>query len=182
MKCQECQEHEATLHLSQVLNGQKKEVHVCEICAKEKGYKIYPDDGYSLHHLLSGLFNFDSQHMETPQNASLNENTELQCPQCKLTFSEFKRVGKFGCAKCYQTFSEKLDPIIRRVHSGNDTHHGKIPKRKGGDLHAKKQLESYKLELKRLIENEAFEKAAKVRDTIKSLEEKLQQKEAGEDG
>lgn len=182
MKCQECQEREATLHLSHVLNGQKNEVHVCEICAKEKGYKIFPDEGYSLHHLLSGLFNFDSPQMETTQTASFNENTDLQCPKCKLTFSEFKRVGKFGCAQCYETFSEKLDPIIRRVHSGNNTHYGKIPKRKGGELHVKKQLESYKSELRQLIEKEAFEEAAHVRDTIKTLEKEIYQKEAGEEG
>src|SRR5690625_5391316 len=77
-----------------------------------------------------------------------------------MTFSEFKRVGKFGCAACYHTFSTRLDPIIRRVHSGNTKHFGKIPKRKGGNLHMKKQLEVYKNELQKLIENEAFEEAA----------------------
>ncbi|HLQ71283.1 MAG TPA: UvrB/UvrC motif-containing protein [Bacillota bacterium] len=180
MKCQECREREATLHLKQVVNGQKKEIHVCDVCAKEKGYKIYPDEGYSLHHLLSGLFNYDSQQMDGHQNAAFKESTELQCPQCQITFSEFKRVGKFGCSQCYETFSDKLDPIFRRVHSGNNTHHGKIPKRKGGDMHIKKKLESYRSELKRLVEKEEFEKAANVRDIIKKMEKELRQKEAGD--
>lgn len=180
MKCQECEDREATLHLRQVLNGQKTEIHVCEVCAKEKGYKMYPEEGYSLHHLLSGLFNYDTQKLGEEQNTSYREKTDLQCPQCKLTFSEFKRVGKFGCKQCYETFSEKLDPIFRRVHSGNSTHQGKIPKRNSEDMHIKKKLESYRIELKRLVEEEEFEEAANVRDIIKEMEKELRQKEAGD--
>lgn len=178
MKCQECQEREAALHLRQVINGQKKEIHVCEVCAKEKGYKMYPDE--ALHHLLSGLFNYDSQQIGEQKKASFSQSTELQCPKCKLTFSEFKRIGKFGCKECYVAFSEELDPVFRRVHSGNSTHHGKIPKRKGGDIHVKKKLESLRTELKRLVEKEEFEKAAEVRDIIKAMEKEMREKEAGD--
>lgn len=172
MECQECHERQATLHFTQVINGNKMEIHVCEVCAKEKGYMTYPEEGYALQNLLSGLFNFDTVAMENQKGTS-NQTKELQCPQCEMTFSEFKRVGKFGCAECYNTFSERLDPIFRRVHSGNTKHHGKIPARKGGDLHTKKQVESYKAELQQLIEDEAFEEAATVRDKIKELEKQM---------
>lgn len=173
MDCQECHKRPAALHFTQVINGNKTEIHVCEICAKEKGYMSYPEEGYSLHNLLTGLFNFDTSLMENKQNSSYKQTEELQCPQCDMTISEFKRVGKFGCAECYHTFSEQLDPIFRRVHSGNTKHYGKIPTRKGGDLHAKKQVALYRSELQRLIENEAFEEAAEVRDKIKNLEKQM---------
>lgn len=172
MKCQECQQRPATLHFTQVINSNKREIHVCEICAKEKGYMTYPEEGYTLHNLLAGLFNFDSSQLGTHQETSFQQTKELQCPKCELTFSEFKRSGKFGCAECYQTFSSYLNPIFRRVHSGNTKHSGKIPKRQGGDLHVKKQLEAYQEELQKLIETEAFEKAAVVRDKIKELKQK----------
>ncbi|SET72578.1 protein arginine kinase activator [Oceanobacillus limi] len=180
MQCQECQKRQATLHFTQVINGNKTEVQLCEVCAKEKGYMSYPEDGYSLHNLLTGLFNFDSSQMKTPQGSQFQQVKELQCSKCNMTFSEFKRVGKFGCAECYHTFATHLDPIFRRVHSGNSKHHGKIPKRKGGDLHLKKQVETYKQELQNLIVNEAFEEAATVRDKIKDLEKQIQNKEAGD--
>ncbi|WP_188456353.1 UvrB/UvrC motif-containing protein [Virgibacillus oceani] len=173
MECQECQERPATLHFTQVMNGTKKEVHVCEVCAKEKGYMTYPEEGYSLHNLLTDLFNFESVPLGNTNGDTFRQTKELQCPQCKMTFTEFKRIGKFGCATCYHTFSDRLDPVFRRVHSGNTKHHGKIPTRKGGDLHAKKQVESLKTELKNLIENEAFEKAATVRDQIKEIEKQM---------
>lgn len=180
MDCQECHTRPASLHFTQVINGNKTEVHVCEVCAKEKGYMTYPEEGYSLHNLLAGLFNFDSTQIGN-QNAPLKQTKEeLQCPQCKMNFSEFKRTGKFGCAACYHTFSTRLDPIFRRVHSGNTKHYGKIPKRKGGNLHTKKQLETHKAELQQLIEGEAFEEAAMVRDKIKELENQMRNSEAGD--
>ncbi|MEN1968906.1 UvrB/UvrC motif-containing protein [Lentibacillus sp. N15] len=173
MDCQECHKRPATLHFTQVVNGSKIEVHVCEVCAKEKGYMTYPEEGFTFQNLLTGLFNFESSSLGSHNNSSFTTTKEIQCQQCGMTLSEFKRIGKFGCAACYHTFSDRLDPILRRVHSGNTKHHGKIPKRQGGNLHAKKQLEEYKLQLKELIEQEAFEDAAKIRDKIKELETEM---------
>lgn len=177
MKCQECHERPATLHFTQVINGQKTEIQVCEVCAKEKGYVYHADDPYSLHNLLTGLFNFDTSKIDNP---TYRQVTELQCPQCKMTFKQFKQVGKFGCATCYETFSDKLDPILRRVHAGNTRHHGKIPKRAGSDLQMKRQLQEYRGQLQQLIEAEEFEEAAKVRDQIKALEKSIREQKEGD--
>ncbi|ALX49418.1 UvrB/UvrC motif-containing protein [Lentibacillus amyloliquefaciens] len=170
MECQECHKRPAALHFTQVINGEKTEVYVCEVCANEKGYMSYPEEGYSLHHLLSGLFNSTFESIQS-QSGSQDKQEELSCPQCDMTLSEFKRIGKFGCPTCYETFSDSLDAIFRRVHSGNLTHHGKIPARIGGSMRVQKQVDEYKDELQHLINNEAFEEAAKVRDKIKELEE-----------
>lgn len=175
MECQECQQRAATLHFTQVINGQKSEVNVCGVCAREKGYMTYPEESYSLHNLLAGLLNFDTTQMGNMGDATVNKTVDSQCPNCELTFAEFQRVGKFGCAECYQTFSKRLQPIIRRVQSGNTNHQGKIPKREGGNLHTKRKIESYKLQLQQLIENESFEEAAIVRDQIKELEKRNQE-------
>lgn len=177
MECQECHNRPATLHLTQFINGQKKEIHVCEVCAAEKGYFTYPEDANSLQNLLTGLFNFDTPKL---QPHVLNQINELQCQQCGMTISQFKETGKFGCAACYKTFSSRLDSILRRVHAGNTRHTGKIPKRTGGSLQIKKEIENYRKQLQHLIETEQFETAAEVRDKIKELEKKQQSKEAGD--
>lgn len=181
MECQECHQRPATLHFTQVINNNKTELHVCEVCAKEKGYMMYPEESYSLHDLLSGLFNFESSQIGGHQGTNFKQQVkDLQCPKCNLTLTEFKRVGKFGCAECYEAFSLRLDPLLKRVHSGNTKHNGKIPKRKGGNLHLKKQIEGYRAELQKLIENEAFEEAAKLRDEIKELEKQHRNMQAGD--
>lgn len=78
-------------------------------------------------------------------------------------------------------FRRTTDPILRRVHSGNTRHDGKIPKRESGNLHLKKEIEEYKANLRQLIEQEEFEEAAKVRDRIRSLEGRLHSGEAGDE-
>ncbi|KGX85413.1 UvrB/UvrC motif-containing protein [Pontibacillus litoralis] len=174
MDCQECQQRPATLHFSQVINGNKKEIHLCEKCAQEKGYMSQYNESFSLHNLLSGLFNFDSYQLTESQNSNAYTATQkVQCEKCGLTYNEFTRIGKFGCAHCYEAFGEKLNPIFRRVHSGNTIHDGKVPKRMGGNLHVRKQLEKERQHLQQLINEEAFEEAAQVRDRIRSLEQQL---------
>ncbi|AXI07569.1 hypothetical protein CUC15_00520 [Oceanobacillus zhaokaii] len=181
MECQECQERPATLHFTQVINGKKKEIHVCEVCAKEKGYLTYPDETYSFHHLLTDLINFNASKIDSLENKTFKQQAQdLACAHCGMTFSQFKQIGKFGCASCYGTFSSRLDPIFRRAHAGNTKHNGKVPKRTGIDLQTRKQIESYKKELQHLIETEAFEDAAVIRDKIKGLESNSKKSEAGD--
>ena len=180
MQCQECHQRPASFHFQHIINGKKREINLCEVCAQEKGYvQQLQDQGSSLHDLLTGLFNFDSPFIGS-QVTEPKQIKELQCPACNLTFSAFKELGKFGCATCYETFAERLDPILRRVHAGNTTHIGKIPKRTGGSIQKKRQLEEYRLQLKKLIEQEEFEKAAIMRDKIKALEKDV--RIAREDG
>lgn len=162
----------ATLHFTQIVNGQKTEVNICEECAQKKGYLSQSDEAFSLHELLTGLFNVSSQSkkMDFNKERLMEPMTSLKCSKCDLSFSEFQRMGKFGCAHCYDAFKARLNSVIRRVHSGNDRHNGKIPKRKGGKLHLQKELTMYREYLKQLIETEKFEEAAVIRDRIKELE------------
>lgn len=176
MDCQECHQRSATLHFTQLINGKKIDTHVCEVCAKELGYMTHPEESYSLHNLLAGLFDFESNQLKT----NFEQELDLRCPNCDLKFTEFKNTGKFGCAECYHTFSKQIEPILKRVHSGNTKHEGKIPKRQGDHLHVKKQLEAYQDQLKQLVEREEFEEAAIVRDQIKTVKSDNLNLEAGD--
>lgn len=178
MECQECHERPATLHFTTVVNGKKTEIYVCEVCAKEKGYMAYEEDGYSLHNLLSGLFNFPQ--VSDQQSNAAPATQVKQCRKCGMTYNQFKRAGKFGCAECYQTFAEHLNPILRRVHSGNTKHRGKIPKRTGSGIEQKQKLEKLKQQLAKLVENQEFEQAAKIRDEIRALESQQSQGREGD--
>lgn len=179
MECQECHKNHAIVHFAQVINGDKTEIHVCQQCAKEKGYVSPDEDAYSLHHLLSGLFNPNSEAMQKLTEQE-KEQQEIQCDKCGMTYQEFASIGKFGCASCYQTFSEHLNPLFRKVHSGNTIHEGKVPKRVGSDISQRKKVRELKVKLQQAIADEAFEDAAKIRDQIKGLEKNLNQHGEGE--
>ncbi|MDY7220603.1 UvrB/UvrC motif-containing protein [Halalkalibacterium halodurans] len=172
MKCQECQQRPATLHFTKIINGEKTEFHICEQCAKEKGEHFPGSNSFSIHQLLSGLLDFEQPKPQDPQ-AQQTIKRSLTCEKCGMTYEQFARVGRFGCASCYQTFSPKLDPVFKRVHSGNVAHRGKVPKRIGGGIEIRRQIRALKETLKQHIEREEFEEAALVRDQIRSLERKV---------
>ena len=183
MICQECNQRPATLHFTKIINGEKTEIHLCEKCAQEKGNLFIDDNGgtgFSINNLLAGLLNMESN-FQQPKANSLPKTEELRCPHCQLSFKEFIRIGKFGCAKCNEAFNDQLDPILKRVHSGNTAHTGKIPKRIGGALHLKKQISEMKETLKVLINQEEFEKAAEVRDEIRAIENRYEAQGEGEE-
>jgi protein arginine kinase activator len=174
--CQECNKRQASLHFAKIINGEKTEFHICEQCAKEKGEYFPGSNSFSIHQLLSGLLNF-----EQPLKAG-NEEIQvkkLECEKCRMTYEQFTQVGRFGCAHCYKSFESKLDPILKRVHSGNHTHSGKLPERIGGGIQIQRQIEALKQQLKSLIDQEEFEKAAELRDEIRSLEKQKNGQEEG---
>lgn len=180
MICQECNQNPATLHFTKILNGEKTEMHLCEKCAHEKGemFLLNGAPGFSIHNLLAGLLNVEPPFPQTNQDPFQQEEI-LQCGDCSMTFPQFVKVGRFGCATCYQTFRDQLGPVLKRLHSGNSNHQGKVPKRVGGSIHLRKTLEGLKVNLKELIQSEEFEKAAKVRDEIRILEHQLSERHEG---
>ncbi|MFZ3590884.1 UvrB/UvrC motif-containing protein [Bacillus sp. DJP31] len=174
MVCQECQKRPATLHFTKIINSEKSEIHLCDQCAKEKGeLSMFSEGaGFSFTNLLEGLLNFEQSFKGTATNA-FTQTEVLQCERCKMTFQQFVKAGRFGCSNCYRTFQLQLEPVLRRLHSGNTIHTGKIPKRIGGNIHVKKQIEQLRAELKELVTKEEFEAAAKLRDQIRELEGSL---------
>lgn len=175
MWCERCKKRPATVHVTKVINNHKTESHLCAVCAQESGVDPGKELGFlfepnfSFQNLLAGFLEneFGAQKAFSPYQ----EGTE-KCPTCGLTFTDFRKIGLLGCANCYRIFSESLDPLIRRVH-GNINHTGKVPKRTGGKVRIKKEIEDLRRQLQEAIRREAYEEAAKLRDEIKAKEEKL---------
>jgi protein arginine kinase activator len=169
MLCQECGKRPASLHFTKIVNGEKNEFHICEACAREKGDLIPgTSNGFSIHNLLSGLLDFDP----AQANMASKPQTTIRCENCGLTYAQFSKLGRFGCDSCYKSFTDKLDPLLKRVH-GNTTHVGKVPKRTGSLIQHKREIECLKKEMLERIEREEFEQAAKIRDEIREIERKL---------
>lgn len=172
MMCQQCNERAATLHFTKIVNGEKTEFHICENCAKEKGDHISGfSNGFSIHGLLSGLMDFESGKYKT---AGAPSPETLRCEQCGMTFSQFSKLNRFGCSSCYNHFSSRLDPLLKRVH-GNTTHIGKVPVRAGEKIHLKRRVDEFKREMQEKINLQEFEEAAKLRDQIRELEKEIAQ-------
>lgn len=135
---------------------------------------------FSINNLLAGLLNMQNSFQPT-QTTQIYQSEPLQCGECSMTYQQFIQIGRFGCAHCYETFSGQIQPILKRLHSGNWTHNGKIPSRIGGSIQIQKNIENLKKKIAELISLEEFEQAAEIRDQIRSLEKELNRaKEGGE--
>jgi protein arginine kinase activator len=87
-----------------------------------------------------------------------------------LTFRDFRESGRLGCPHCYETYASHLQRLLRRVH-GSTQHVGKVylpPDPSASDL--ERRLQALRRKLNRAVESEDFERAAELRDEIRSLE------------
>ncbi|MFH2137632.1 MAG: UvrB/UvrC motif-containing protein [Candidatus Omnitrophota bacterium] len=161
MVCQICGKKSATVHLTEIINDAMTELHLCEHCAKEKGIAGLGQP-FGLQDLLAGLVDFGAP-VET------GKKNILKCSNCKMTYDDFRKTGRFGCSQCYETFKESLEPLLKKIH-GSVQHLGKSPTSGGRDFEQKNELQELHLKLQKAIQAEAFEEAAKIRDQIKKLE------------
>jgi len=173
MMCDDCHERQATVHITKIVNGDKTQLHLCEECAKNKhimfasGLNSMGLDGnaeFSIGKLLSSLF----QGQEA-EKKGLTEGPE--CGGCGLTYGGFTQMGCLGCSKCYDTFGDRIYPMLRRIH-GKTHHVGKVPKRTGGQIRIKNEINRLKRELQEAVNAEEYERAAVIRDQIKEMEDK----------
>ena len=162
MKCDRC-DNEATIHLTQVVEGQVRKVHLCETCAAAEGLDI--NQTISITDLLLGK----SEDVEP----EILMESDQSCPRCHFTRADFKKTGRLGCPSCYEHFSEGLAPLLKAVQRGN-RHRGKIPSREGLRVQKAAELGTLHEELAQAVAEERYEDAARVRDQIKVCQEALE--------
>jgi protein arginine kinase activator len=113
MKCDVC-DTEATVFLTQIINGQMTTVNLCDACSKAKG--VTDEAGFGLAEAF-----LSSHHAEA-------NTVEAVCDSCGFTASQLKKIGRMGCPECYTAFREGLDQLLRAMHKGT-RHVGKMPGR-----------------------------------------------------
>ena len=155
MKCEQC-ESEATVHLVEVSDGKKVELHLCEVCAEAVGTlepTIFP------HPVVEAM-------------VEVEEDTGQCCPSCEISFQQFRRLGRLGCPECYEAFRTQLVLLLDRIH-GATTHVGKQPGEANPELVLELRRHQLQGELDRAVTSEAYEEAARLRDEIREIEAQL---------
>lgn len=169
MLCDICHKKQASIHVTEIINGEVKELHICDTCARAKGM-IKSSKNFGLADFLAGLTDFGI----ASKDAGELEDFDLKCPACGLSFEDFKRIGRLGCAECYDAFEKGLAPLLRKIH-GSNHYAGNMPKEANKDSKTAEEADSIdeleeKLEV--AIKNEEFEEAARLRDMIRGRKKK----------
>lgn len=165
MQCDNCQEREAAIHLTQIVDNAVKTVHLCEQCAADKGVHTGASVAkFPLSDFLASLGGKGG-------SAQLPTETDTKvCEFCGASLKDFRDTGRLGCPHCYETFEGHLRDLLRRLH-GSSQHVGEVylspaAMRKDAQL----TLDMLREQLRRAVAAENFELAAELRDRIRVLE------------
>lgn len=165
MKCEHCNEREATTHIKKNINGNKTEMHLCSECAEKLGVM----NEFSTENFFADTFFGNLLGAGIP---AMNVLSGIdRCEYCGSTFNDIIKNGTVGCSHCYSRFEDKLEPSIVKIH-GKTRHVGKNVTYTTDDTDkteakAKSSVEILKEDLKQAIKEQRFEDAAVLRDKIK---------------
>ncbi|HJZ91457.1 MAG TPA: UvrB/UvrC motif-containing protein [Gemmataceae bacterium] len=160
MKCQFCS-NPATVHLTDIIHKKKREMHLCESCAREK--KLIPDPPQELN--IPALLQLVLGQLPIPVKVS---PADLVCPECGTPYAAFRAQGRLGCPHDYEAFRSLLEPLLERVQSNAIRHAGKVPRRYARRMRVAQKAE-LAARLQAAVSAERYEEAAQIRDAIRAL-------------
>lgn len=162
----------AVYHITEIVSGDVKELHLCrthfeqymrdpqELIAQATGQQSA--EGTPLLAMLAGAL----------KAARSEADDELTCPECGITFAEFKKQGRLGCPHDYEVFGPQLELLLESMHRSSE-HSGKYPRHHGNSLHRRAELLRLRRQLNEAVGHEHYEAAADLRDQIHAMEEEL---------
>jgi protein arginine kinase activator len=165
-KCGRCSKP-AVLHITEIRQGDVQALHLCESCAKD----------YLTHSEAGGPGELTAEGQGGASEAA-DEADQRTCPNCGITFKEFRSQGRLGCPHDYVAFQDELLPLLENIH-GELQHVGKVPKRAPRASQHQFKLIRLRNQLKSAIDDEMYEEAARLRDEIQKLETGALQEEPG---
>jgi protein arginine kinase activator len=163
MKCNRC-EKPATFHITELTEPEgPKVLHLCEEHARE----FLATDSVSPSSAISSVL---AKQLKMEKVAEEIEASDKKtCPVCGITFAEFRKGGRLGCAYDYVAFEDDLEPLLVNIHSALG-HSGKVPKNLRGSPERQRQLAQLREQMKSAIKKEEYEKASGLRDQIAAIE------------
>lgn len=161
MKCDICHERTAVIFVQQVSRGNSVELHLCEQCARERGFST---DANRVDISLGGLFS------GLAEGRVEEHETGPVCPTCGCSLQAIKRSRRVGCADCYVRFRAEIVAILRQ--EGIETSMPSVAEAsRERALSDVPDAGTLRRELQRAIEQENYELAAYYRDRLRSLGE-----------
>ena len=170
MLCENCKKNTAVVHMKGLLNGAPTELHLCQECSFNMVNMEMPT---SLENIFKGIL--ESVQSMGPMTIGPLSNRQVvrkapgPCNVCGLSYDQFKATGKLGCEACYQAFPKEIVALFKNVQ-GSSHHEGKFPKRVGTQFRQQREVDKLRSTLKKAIDEENFEEAARIRDQIRNLE------------
>ncbi len=165
MLCESCHQNEASVHLTQIVDGKVAKYHLCESCAEKKGIDVHGQP-MDLGGVLANLKEQLTQLKENTEN--LTHTRASVCPGCGMTRKDILKKGRLGCDRCYEFFGAEMLPVVVSLQH-SDQHLGKVPRHASDRMKSSVEQARLRRELDMAVAGENYERAAQLRDQIKTL-------------
>src|SRR5262245_53288547 len=159
MKCQSC-DNAATVHLTDIVDGKKKERHLCSACAQKQ--QLLSQQELNLPAILQTLIGHHVGQLS-------DELARLACPVCGIRYMEFRAEGRLGCPHDYKVFRSGLDPLLLKIHRST-RHLGKSPRQGAPPTDRLVEVALSRRQLQTAVDAEPYEEAARLRDLLREKE------------
>src|SRR5437588_12069621 len=104
-KCQSCSS-QATFHFTDIVNGHKNEVHLCQSCAEQK--QLVKKQELNFPAILQNLI---GQHI----GQLTDELARLTCQACGIKYMDVLAEGVLGCSHDYEVCLVCLAQRVQRL-------------------------------------------------------------------
>jgi len=165
--CDECGARPANIHLTTIVDGEKRDFNLCSECLARK--KELSVDFGAIASRLSKMIRQKQEKAAEPETPI----PDISCAQCGTTYAEFRASGHVGCAQCYEAFRQPLTEWMARTH-GASRHIGRTSGGMGCAVSLRMKLDKLKRMQKKAIANEEYEQAALLRDQIRTLSAEME--------
>ncbi len=169
MGCDVCGVDGVSVHLIEVIDGKKREVHLCGACADQRGLIIDPSAlgvATKLEEILPAAV---SDLLNTIKKVA---TPDLLCESCGHTFADFQQQNRLGCPEDYQVFRSILVGLIDKIQKtgGSPKHVGRVSERALARRSRQRRIDALKTDLSAAIAEERFERAAELSDQLECLQ------------
>ena len=165
MLCERCFERHATISIIQIINGEKTELHICENCSEGEGIEAIVSN---LPQIFTKMILDVLKQKEKEAKRTGGKYAVRKCSSCGYSWEEFRKTGPLGCDKCYVFFKEQIIEIVKQAQ-GQSLHVELKQESKRSFETAEDKSTLLENALQKAVQNEEYEKAAKLRDKIRSL-------------
>ena len=159
MLCEECGKNQATVSITVSAGGEVSTRRLCPECMKKMQFSLVNGD-------IQGFLSSVLSVLGSGQKA---EEHSAVCSGCGLSYAEFERTGRLGCAQCYRDFSDQLRPLFH----GRAQHAGRRPAAftPSPEDERAARVSELRQKMDEAVASENFEDAAKYRDELRKLAE-----------
>ncbi|MCH2136449.1 MAG: UvrB/UvrC motif-containing protein [Phycisphaerales bacterium] len=149
MKCDLCNKP-AVVHEFQIMDGIKRELHLCQEHAAQQGFADIPS--------------VSMQSVSTKVGVAAVQSPT--CGSCGMSFAQIRQAEQLGCPQCFEMFATPVGKLLEQAQHGATHHVGRRPAGSEADLARRHETQRLMRDLEAAVAAEQYERAAEIRDEL----------------